>query len=149
MPYLKFSSNFGWNTEENVLNYANFALQWTASKDYAFSLEWLHRSKYHWRKDDHSNYILDVTRTASQLLDSPLSDGRNTLLAKAQLRLAPNWTCRIQTHTGWGRGAREKGYTEGKVDFYTLVATNWQLRLSYMHTVRDDQFRCGLSLVNK
>jgi hypothetical protein len=144
---LAIKSRLGWNTENKVFDFANIGLEWTLNSDYAFSAELLHRSRFYWRKDDYNNFILDVTRTVTELLDSPLSDGRNTLLVKAQFKIAPQWFARIQTHSGWGRGAREKGYTEAKVDLYTMITSSWRMRLSYMHTVRDDQVSVSFNLV--
>lgn len=143
-----FRTRVGWNAQNTVFDYANFALEWTASADYAFSIQFFHRSKYFWRKDDFNNYILDVTRPIPELLDSPLSDGRNTLLTKAQLRITPQWLAQIETRSGWGRGAREKGYTEARVNLYTMITTSWQMKLSYMHTVRDDQVSVSFKLKN-
>lgn len=145
-PRVSFDTLFGWNFQENVVDFANFIGKWTPNRYYAFSLEMRHRGRFYWKKDEQNNYILDVTRPISQLVNSNLSDNRNTILARMQLQLAPQWRCQIENHTGWAR-ADQPAYNESKIDLYTIIATMWELRLSFMHTVRADEFSFGISMV--
>jgi hypothetical protein len=145
-PRVSFESLFGWNFQENVVDFANFTGKWTPNRYYAFSLEMRHRGRFYWKKDEQNNFILDVTRPISQLVNSNLSDNRNTILARMQLQLAPQWRCQIENHTGWARD-NQPAYNESKIDLYTIVATMWELRASFMHTVRANEFSFGISMV--
>ncbi|MDX8431593.1 MAG: hypothetical protein SNF33_07335 [Candidatus Algichlamydia australiensis] len=140
-------ANLGWNFNENLLDRANFRLLFTVNPDCAVSVEFRHRSRFDWRKVDHNNYILDVTRSIDEIEDSPLSDGRNTFLGRIQINPRPDWTVRFETHSGWGR-ANEPAYLEYKGSIYTMVTANWRLRLTYLHTVRADKFTFSLKMVH-
>ena len=141
---LKCTSDVRWNFNNHVLDFANLALHYTFNANFACYLEYRHRSRYDWRKDQHDNFILDVTRPIPILLDSPLSDGRNTLLSRAEIKLSPKWTCQLETHCGWGR-SQQPGYTEAKVDLITLLSSAWKLKISYTHTTRGKN-HLGMSL---
>lgn len=147
LPSFSLFANLGWNFEEQTLDRSNIRLLFTVNSDIAFTLEYRHRSRFDWRKDDHSNYILDVTRQIDELLTSPLSDGRNTFLSRAQFKLTPDWTLRLQSHSGWGR-KNEPSYTEIKVDLITLLTTGWQLGLSFRKSVRGPGF-AGVTLMRQ
>ena len=151
-PSWKLSSRLGWNIEEQVLDYANIALAWTINENFAFKSEFRHRSRFDWRKDDPDNFIMEVTRPIPELLHSPLSDGRNTLLSRLQIKLAPQWIARLESHIGWGRGG-EPNYNEAKVDLITMISTSWKLRITFVHSPapkkKNDRFAFGMSLVKK
>ena len=135
-----------WNNEEQLWDYANIATDLTLSEDIAFGLEFRHRSKYDWRKADHENFLVDVARPIPALLDSPMSDGRDTLLTRFFIRLAPKWTCQIQSRHGWGR-KNEPRYNAGKIDLHTMLTCSWRLRLSYERMPNDNRFSTSVSLV--
>ncbi|MCH9630814.1 MAG: LPS-assembly protein LptD [Chlamydiia bacterium] len=147
-PSFNIKCHGRWNFNNQVLDIGNVILNYTYNANFALSLEYRHRSKYDWRKDNHDDFIVDVTRSIPNLLDSPMSDGRNTLLARAEIKIAPKWFCQIQTHQGWGR-RNQPGYTEAKIDIFTMLSSAWRLRLSFMHTTRADQVGVGLDLINK
>ena len=151
-PSWRFSSRLGWNIEEQVLDYANIGLAWTINENFAFKTEFRHRSRFDWRKDDPGNFIMEVTRDISDLLHSPLSDGRNTLLSRLQIKIAPQWIARLESHIGWGRGG-EPNYNEAKVDLITMISTSWRLRITFVHSPapkkKNDRFAFGLSLIKK
>lgn len=136
-----------WNNEEQLWDYTNAAADITINEDIAFGLEFRHRSKYDWRKANHFNFIVDVARPIPELLESPMSDGRDTLLARLFIRLAPKWTCQIQSRHGWGR-RDEPRYNAGKIDLYTMLTCSWRLRLSYERMPNDNRFSSSISLVN-
>jgi hypothetical protein len=92
-----------YNMQERLFDRTNIRTEWTVSESVALAFEFRHRSKYDWRKADHTNFIVDIDRPIEELLRSPLSDGRNTLLSHFQFRFSPLWTCHIDTHHGWGR----------------------------------------------
>ncbi len=137
---------FGWNMQKRVVDFINLQLAWTVNQNLAFVVEMRHRSRFDWRKSDHHNFIVDVSRPLNQLVESPLSDGRNTLLSQVQLRLHPLWTCHISSHAGWGR-RNEPAYHSEKIDFYTMIATSWRLRVSMMFSPADIRFDWGINLV--
>ncbi len=131
-PRYAIKAGVEWNVEENVWDYCNIRTDWTINKDIAFGIEYRHRSRFDWRKSDHTNYILDFARSVQEMLDSPLSDGRNTLLTRLFIRFTPKVTCLFQMHNGWGRNT-EPGYTALKVETQTLLACRWQLKLSMQY----------------
>lgn len=126
----------GWNLQEKLLDYGNVRLLWTVNASLALGVEFRHRSSFDWRKADHEDYTLDFARPLSELLHSPLSDRRNTLLTKAHIRFTPRWNMQIETHHGWGR-KHEPNYNGAKVEFYTMLTSTWQLRVSYEYTPYD------------
>jgi hypothetical protein len=138
--------DFVWNIQKKLIDRINARTSWTVNDDVAFGLEFRHRSRFDWRKADHENYILDVSRSFHELLQSPLSDGRNTLLFKADFRIHPLWNFRVSSHFGWGRGD-EPVYHSGKVDFFTTVVTGWRIRISAEATADTVRFDTGIELV--
>jgi hypothetical protein len=156
----KVYSNLGWNRssfsiqgglcyniEERLWDYTNARTDWTVNENLAFGLEFRHRSRFDWRKADHENFIVDVARTLSQMLHSPMSDGRNTFLTRLFLRFSPEWSCQLQTHHGWGR-KDEPSYNEANIDFFTMLTSVWRLKVSYRYSPNDPfHMTAGLSLV--
>lgn len=146
-PSLKINSDLRWNFNNHVLDFSNICISYTVSANVAFSIEYRHRSRFDWRKDNHDNFILDVTQSIPSLLDSPLSDGRNVLLTKAEIKLTPRWFCQMQMHNGWGR-KDQPGYTEAKLDCFAMLSSAWRLKLSYTYTTRGaSHLGVGLDLV--
>lgn len=154
-PFVEWSFENAWNFEHQVLDYSNTRLRLTVNENVAFTFDLRYRSRYDWRKSDHENFILDVTRSESELLDSPLSDRRLTLLTHAFYRLTPFWECHLQSHHGFLRETQDLNlprkhlYNEFKIDLFTWLSANWKLRLTYSHTILDDRVTAGLSLVKK
>ncbi len=134
-----------WNFQEQVLDFCNSSAAITVNEDLAFGIEMRHRSKYDWRKASHQSFILDMARSIQNLLESPLSDGRNTFLGKMQIRLSPKWTCHFESHTGWGR-RQDPAYNAFKFDVTTLLSCNWNIKFSYTHTTNDDRFGMQIQL---
>ena len=134
-PKVAVGAHGAWNFEESVLDYSNLSLLWTLNERLATSFEFRHRSRFDWRKDNHRNFILDVSRSIDELLESPASDGRNTFLTRLQIKLHPEWVVRLRMHQGWGR-KDEPSYSEGIVDLLHMVTSSWKLRTSAGWTVR-------------
>ena len=92
---------------------------------------------------------MQVSRTIPQLLDSPLSDGRNTLMTRLQLKIAPQWIARVESHIGWGR-KREPGYNAIKVNLSTVISTGWKVNIAYEHAPgidgKNDHFNFKIKL---
>lgn len=152
LPSATLTSLIGWNMEEQVFDFTNVSLAWTINENFAFKTEFRHRSRFNWRRNDHNNYIMEVTRGISELLHSPLSDGRNTLLTRLQIKIAPQWTARLESHIGWGRKG-EPNYNEARIELITLISTSWKLRLVLTHAPaphkKNDRFSFAFSLNKK
>lgn len=140
-----FTTKLGYNLQENTFDFANFNLASTLNEYFAFSLELRHRGRFDWKKNNHANYLLDVTQSPLALQTSPLSDERTIFLARTELQLAPYWTIQVQNHLGWR--PRQPFYHESKVDLYTIISNRWKLRLTYMRAVNTNQFTFGINLI--
>jgi hypothetical protein len=147
-PNLAITTMTAWNIEERLLDVSNIKADWTINEDFAFSVEMRHRSRFYWRKDNYENFILDVSRSIDSLRRSPISDGRNTALARISLRLSPQWIVQAQAHFGWGRKT-EPSYFETKVDLITMLTSSWKARITYHHLVDDDRVTGAISLVKR
>ncbi|NGX56116.1 MAG: hypothetical protein K1060chlam5_00351 [Candidatus Anoxychlamydiales bacterium] len=141
-----FKTSLAWNFYKQILDYSNFNLHFTVNENLAFRIEFRHRSAYDFRKADHTNFILDVSRPISVLKTSSISDRRNTILTHAYFRLSPYWTCELQSHHGWAR-KNEPSYNEYRVDLYTKLSASWKGRLTYQHTQSDDKFSGSVDLI--
>ena len=134
-----------WNFEEGLLDYLNFLSEFTVNENAAFAFEFRHRSEYDLRKSDHENFLVDMARPLSEVVASPLSDRRNTILGRCFLRLSPKWSCQFTSHFGWGR-EKEPSYSSFSIDAVTLLSAKWQLQLSYSHTTNDDRVGVQIQL---
>jgi hypothetical protein len=132
-PSFAIRSGLAWNLEQKLLDYSNIRTDFTINADFALGLEFRHRSRYDWRKADHENFVLDVARSLEDLLQSPVSDGRNTLLTRLYARLTPKVSCHIESHHGWGRRF-EPRYNSVKTDVFVLLAANWVFKGSLQYT---------------
>jgi hypothetical protein len=120
--------------------------KWTISNRFAFSAEFRYRSQYDLRKCDPTNFFEDVAYPFLAEIQTPLVDPRNTFLLKAQVNLTPFTSCRVQSHIGWNRPGQPP-YTETKLDIFTMISTLWKLRVTYQHSVFDDQVSMGISMI--
>ncbi len=146
LPRFAFFTQAAYNFQESLVDAINVRTLWTESEDFAIALEYRHRSKYDFRKASRDNFIVDAARSLNELLNSPLSDGRNTFLTHLFLRLSPRWSCHFQSHHGWGR-RDEPNYNAARVELFTLLTTSWQLRISFERTTNNNSFGAGVSLV--
>jgi len=145
-PSLTLKSGIAWNAQTHVWDYTNILGEWTICREAAFGIEFRHRSQYDWRKADHESFILDVARPISELVDSPLSDGRNTLLSRFFVHLSPKLSCQLQMRNGWGR-KNEPSFNTGKFDLFYMLTCSWRMRLSYERRPNDNRFTCSVSPV--
>lgn len=129
-PSVIIRSGVCYNLQQTLFDYANVRTDWTVNEDLALGFEFRHRSRFDWRKADHENFILDVDRPIQELLHSPISDGRDTLLTRLQMRFSPLWTCHFESHHGWGR-RNEPRYNEFWIGLTTYVSSNWAITFSY------------------
>jgi hypothetical protein len=132
-PTWHIASDIIYNMQELLFDRTNIRTEWTISEAAAFGVEFRHRSKYDWRKSDHDNYMLDIDRRIDELIHSPISDGRDTILSRFQFRFSPLWTCHIETHHGWGR-RNEPRYDSYEIKLATLLTGRWQLSVGYKYT---------------
>jgi hypothetical protein len=135
-----------WNFQENILDFCNVKTDFTVNAHVACSFEVRHRSRYDWRKADHENFILDMARSIPELENSPLSDRRNTFLSTLHLKLSHKWSAHFSSHYGWGR-VDEPSYNSFKLDLFTLLASHWKMRFSYLHTTNDDRVTTQIQLI--
>jgi hypothetical protein len=138
-------TSYAWNFEKNVIDHINHALSLTFNEYFAATLELRHRGKYEWKKDNFYNFMLDAARPIDQLENSPLSDERTTFLARWQLQLSPLSMLQVQNQIGWR--PNQPFYHESKVDFLTTITNTWKLKVSYMRTVRTNQYSFELNLI--
>jgi hypothetical protein len=149
IPSANISLNNCYNFRNRVWDFSNARLSWTASENVAMRLEARYRSKYDWRKSDHQNFILDVSRSESELLESPLSDRRITLLSNVFIRLNPFWELQFESHHGFYR-IQKKPYNEFKIHLYTWISSAWKLHFYYGYTLNNHfDWNINLQLVKK
>ncbi len=154
LPAVHITWHNCYNFRNHLFDYSNARLKWTVNQNVALSLEARYRSKFDWRKADHDNFILDVTRPQSELLASPLSDRRVMLLSNLFIRLSPFWDLQFESHHGFYRlyknHIHEKPFTEFQVHLYTWLSSAWKLHLSYGYTVNNHfDWTVNLQLVKK
>jgi hypothetical protein len=127
-PSFAIISTISYNMQQMLWDYVNIRTDWTVSEDVALGFDYRHRSKFDWRKADPDNFILDVSRPISQLVHSPISDGRNTFFTRLYVRFSPTWTLQFESHSGWGR-RDEPNYNEFNLKLSTFVTGKWKLEL--------------------
>jgi hypothetical protein len=153
-PSVHLTWNNCYNIRDRVQDFSNAHLKWTLNENIALTLEGRYRSKYDWRKADHDNFILDVTRRQSELLESPLSDRRIMILSNVFIRLNPFWEFQFESHTGLYRlyknTIHEEPFTEFKAHLYTWLNSSWKLHLCYGYTVKNHfDWTINLQMVKK
>ena len=146
-PSFSIGGNLLYNDIDKVFDEANVGTKWTMNRYFAVGLDYFHRSKYAYRKVDHHNYMLDVTRSAEDLLSTPISDQRNLFLSKLELQLPPNWTLRTRWELGWARG-EQPAYSIFRVDLIRMLDSRWKMRFSYIkRTNTPAEWYLGASLI--
>ncbi len=135
-----------WDTARNKVDHLNWRTEWTVNEDVAISGEYRHRSEYSWRKVDYDNFVIDFFRSEAELLTSPLSDKRDTVLAHVFWRLNPTLELEIAARHGWRRSG-EPSYTEFDVDLTTQVRCSWECTVSYQHRQSDNRFSFNIALL--
>ncbi|MBJ7449804.1 MAG: hypothetical protein JHC93_05545 [Parachlamydiales bacterium] len=138
-----------WNREALTMDHINTGFGWTVTENFALSCDFLYRCSYDWRKSDHTNFVLDMIRPQSELLMSPLSDRRKTILSKFFYQFTPNWSLQWQSRYGFYR-EDAPNYFEYKVDLMTYLRSNWRIRVTYEHRIgSDNRFSVGVRLGGK
>ena len=132
MPYerIYIGIDGAWHFQEKQLDFYNARVDWTVSENVALGIEYRHRSRFDWRKADFYNFILESTRTQAELLASPLSDRRDTLLFRLFTRLTPIWTAKFDLRHGWHREFQGP-YFEYQIEMYRIIFQHWKLCFKY------------------
>lgn len=143
-----------YNFRNHVWDFSIARFKWTVNENVALSLEGRYRSKFDWRKADHDNFILDVSRAQRELLESPLSDRRITLLSNLFIRLTPFWELKFESHHGFYRlyknHIHEKPYTEFRIHLYTWLSSSWKLHIYYSYEVKNHfEWNANIQLLKK
>ena len=140
-PRLRSGVSWAWDFQHGDLEHLNYRLDWTVASILAFAVEFRHRSRYAFRKSDYSNYFLDSFRTIQELVDSQVSDRRDTLLFHTYFQFHPKWALNFYLRHGWHR-INEPHYTEYEIDLITTIRSIWQARITYQK--REDDHRIAL-----
>lgn len=134
-----------WDLTHGGLGEFNYKTAWTVSKEFAIAAEYRQRNAYFWRKVDKENFVLDFFRSENQLLHSPVSDARRTLLLRFFYRfnhgLAFEWSSRL----GWDR-RNEPFYLEYNMNILARLPAHWEMKISYQHKEEDDRFAVYFTL---
>lgn len=152
LPTLRHTFETAWDFQHGVLDHFNFRTAWTVADNLAIQGEYRHRSPFAWRKADPTNFILDAFRSQKELLHSPLSDRRDTLLVNLFYQYNPNWALFFEARHGWNR-KHESSYNEFEADLIGRLPSAWNIKLSYQHREDDDRvavyFTIGLHKPNR
>lgn len=143
--FMRYGVDTAWDFEENQLDHVNVRIDWTASADFAFAVEYRHRDAFDWRKADHDNFMLDAFHSVKRLRHSAVSDRRDTLLLHAYYNFYPNWALEYTSRHGWNRRT-EPSYNEFELDLNTTVYSAGQLTLSYQHREGEDRLVISFSI---
>lgn len=143
-PNLYAGAETAWSRLHKLFEFANGWARWTVSDHLALNVEMRHRSKYAWRKLDPSRFFLDTAYSVDELLDSPLSDARNTAISRIAVRLSPTWRMLFQSRHCWGR-ADEKILNDFRIDLRHYLACNLEIGLSVTHT-EANKVRGGITI---
>ncbi|MCH9625235.1 MAG: LPS-assembly protein LptD [Chlamydiales bacterium] len=135
----------GWLFFKQKLDYYNARVDWTVGQNLAFSAEYRHRSKYDWRKADFYNFMLESVREQQELLDSPLSDKRDTALFRIFTRINPDWTAKFDMRYGWNREVQDH-YLEYQIEATTLIFQHWRLTFIYDKREADNRYSVSFLL---
>jgi len=147
-PYLNARAHTLWNREKKEIEAFNIGCEWTFSQDVALSTEFRHRSKYSFRKADPSRFFIEADKTLDDLLASPLSDQRNTVLFDLAYRLSPTWRLHLESRHGWHR-SDEKAFNDYRIEVSKFLSCNLNIAVYVQHT-EANTFKGGLKLsVNK
>lgn len=139
-----------WNLEHHLIDYYNSRVDWTLSENLAFGLEYRYRSQFDWRKADFYNFILEAARSEQELLDSPLSDRRHTLLFRIFYRPVPDWSFKFDLRSGRhsliANTDVQAPYLEYQIEIATVIFQHWRFGFIYEKKEADDRFSISLKL---
>lgn len=144
-PRLRYTTLTSYNCEHNTLDQLNFRTDWTLSDSLALAVEFRYRDQWIWRKADANNFIIDSFRYESDLVNSAMSDKRNTILGHAFYRHSRDLAFDFQVRHGWNRSS-QPDYTEYQFDILKTIRSCWNLKLSYQHRTNDKRFSFAIKI---
>jgi hypothetical protein len=147
LPKLSLFLNMSYYRLRSMFDLVNSGFSYTVNNDFAFRAEIQHRTKYSWLKANPDSFILDVTRSEKELLNSALSKPQNSLITSSHFRLHPSCSLLLETRNGWKRN-QYKPYTEWKTAIELLLKCHWKLELSIEHTSEENRFGLYFSLLD-
>lgn len=133
LPRVYSSIDSAWNVQHGQIDHINVRFDWTLSAFAAFGASYLHRGSFDYRKANHNNFFLDVFRSQEELVDSPLSDKRDTFLTRLYVRFFHDFIFEGWSRTGWDRKS-EPYYNEYRLDLTKFLRCNWRIKFSFIHT---------------
>lgn len=142
---LRISADTAWYFPGQVFDHMNIRGEWTISDNSAWAIEYRSRSKYSWRKVDHDNFMLESYHSVEQLLHSPLSDRRDTVLLHSYWRFHPFLAVEARLRKGWHR-RRQPAYSEYEANLLTSLPGYWNIKLSYQCSEGDHRMALSFSL---
>jgi hypothetical protein len=146
LPRFSIKTLLGWNAEYSQLDIGTIRAALTCSADVALSAEFRFRGPMSWKKNNPDNYIVDVTRSPLDLINSLLSDERRVAMMRLQFKIHPQWIVRLDGNYGWGRKS-EGDHFVGKIDLLGLISSNLRIKLSYTQAASRNRFEFGIALV--
>ncbi len=129
LPFLQTSLVSAYNFQHQKIDHINVRTAFTFSENFAASILFMHRSAYDFRKANPNSFLVEVSRNQSNLINSPLSDRRNTIQSKVYWRVIRRLIVEFESRAGWHR-AHSPSYNEYWFNFTILLPCNWRLILS-------------------
>lgn len=142
---LRHTIDTAWDVDRSAIDHFNFRSEWTVNANLAISVEYRYRGAYDWRKADRTNFILDSFRPVHELLDSQLSDRRNTALLHFFYRVHPSWAIEYESRHGW-HTRDHTVYNEFEVDILATLRSAIQAKVSYQHNEAEDRVAVYFSI---
>jgi hypothetical protein len=139
--------NFSWDTQHHTIAHYNYHLSYAINENIALDMELLHRSKWDWRKANYENYMLNVYQNENSLLNSSLSDARNSFITRAAFRLGPTTTFNLITRNGWGRN-NQRAYQEWRSELSQILYCTWKVDLYYLYTEAEKRIGANVSFLS-
>lgn len=164
-PKVEFGGKFGWNFEKSVYDYIHATYGQTVNDYFAFSSTFRMRGDYWWRKDNHSNFIIDNYRTIDELRRTPLSNPRYCIVNKLQIQFSPLWTLQYENNIGQGQDVASPSnniinptdatvnndtfYIQNMVSLSFTLSNTYRLKFNYHNTnsIKDKGFYFTLDLL--
>lgn len=147
-PCLCYVTDVSWDLPHSLIDHSNFRIEWTLNADFALAVEYRHRSQYAWKKVDHGNFMMDMYHSVSALLQSPVSDKRDTIFLHFFYRFHPEWILEMESRHGFNR-KHEPCYNEFQITLFGTILSAWHMRLSYRHKESEDRIAFNISIGDK
>lgn len=142
---IKLLTNTAWYFPKQIWDHINVRSEWSCSTNLALAIEFRSRSRYSWRKVDPNNLMLDAFRPVEELLHSPVSDRRNTILVHSFWRFHPLLALEGLVRKGWHR-RHEPDYCEFDASLLLSLPAFWSGKLSYQHVPGDHRIAIYFAL---